>query len=269
MLFSGFSNHLLKDLSDRILDCILNYFLNMSKVWPARSVYLSFILAGVIAALYLNTASALAQTTPVLKPAAAVKNTQTNSNPSWASLTPQQKTALSPLALEWDKMGELRKKKWLGIAEKYSAMKPEEQTRMHERMSAWVKLTPEQRMDARENFARSTQIDQEQKSVRWQQYQQLTEEQKKQLAIEADRKKSITNLPSQAQRSVKPLAPIKIGPATPPKSTLVLPPPAIKTAPASSAAANVPPVTLPTTPSATTTPANNAPGTPAVEKVEK
>jgi hypothetical protein len=75
-----------------------------------------------------------------------------------------------------------------------------------------MKLTPEQRMQARENFARTTQIKPEQKSAQWQQYQQLSDDQKKQLANEASKKKSVTNLPPESQRNTKPLAPIKTGP---------------------------------------------------------
>ncbi len=136
--------------------------------------------------------------------------------PFWSALSPQQKLTLAPLATEWDKMDETHKKKWLEIANKYASMKPDEQARVQERMHAWVKLTPEQRMQARENFARTKQIKPEQKSAQWQEYQQLSDEQKKQLASEASKKKSITNLPPESQRNVKPLAPIKTGPKTVP-----------------------------------------------------
>lgn len=207
----------------------------------------------------------------------AAQTLAVNPNPRWVNLTAQQKAALAPLITEWDKMEELRKKKWLGIADKYAAMKPEEQARMHERMSAWVKLTPEQRMEARENFTKSTQIKPEQKSARWQQYQQLTEEQKKLLAEEASRKKSITNLPPASQLGVKPLAPIKAGPPSTPKSTLILPP-ASKILPAG-ATSNVTPAApsnaasslTPNTPNSTSaTSASSSPVvTTAAEKVEK
>ncbi len=138
--------------------------------------------------------------------------TTSAAKPFWLTLTPQQKLTLAPLASEWDKMDEIHKKKWLEIANKYASMKPDEQVRVQERMQAWVKLTPEQRMQARENFARTKQIKPEQKSAQWQEYQQLSEEQKTRLANEANKKKSITNLPPESQRNVKPLAPIKAGP---------------------------------------------------------
>ena len=135
-----------------------------------------------------------------------------NAKPLWTALTAQQKLALSPLAPEWDKLDEIRKKKWLEIANKYASMKPDEQVRVQERMQTWMKLTPEQRMQVRENFARSKQIKPEQKSAQWQEYQQLSEDQKTQLANEAGKKKSLTNVPPESQRNVKPLAPIKTGP---------------------------------------------------------
>lgn len=166
----------------------------------------------------------------------------TNAKPFWLTLTPQQKLTLAPLATEWDKMDEIHKKKWLEIANKYTSMKPDEQVRVQERMQAWVKLTPEQRMQARENFARTKQIKPEQKSAQWQEYQQLSDEQKKQLAGEANKKKSITNLPPESQRNVKPLAPIKTGPKPLPaptlsqQTTLAIPVAPAYTAPASAAA---------------------------------
>ena len=135
-----------------------------------------------------------------------------NAKPLWVALTPKQKLALAPLTTEWDKLDEIRKKKWLEIANKYASMKPDEQARVQERMETWMKLTPEQRMQVRENFARSKQIKPEQKSAQWQEYQQLSEEQKAQLANAANKKKSITNLPPESQRHIKSLAPIKTGP---------------------------------------------------------
>lgn len=153
--------------------------------------------------------------------------------PYWSSLSPQQKLTLAPLASEWDKMDEIHKRKWLEIANKYASMKPDEQVRVRERMQAWVKLTPEQRMQARENFASTKQIKPEQKSAQWQEYQQLSDEQKKQLANEASKKKRITNLPPESQRNMKPLAPIKTGPKPVPTQSLATPVAPANTTPAS------------------------------------
>lgn len=134
---------------------------------------------------------------------------------AWSSLTTEQKMALAPLASEWDKMDELRKKKWLGVAQKYAQMKPEEQSRVQERIQAWIKMTPAQRMAVRENYTNLTKKSAEQKSAQWQRYQQLSEEEKQKLAKEAKNKKSITTIQPESKRTTPVLQPLKKGPATP------------------------------------------------------
>ena len=83
-----------------------------------------------------------------------------------------QQQALSPLATEWDKLDSPHKSKWLEISRRYVTMKPEDQSRMQERMRAWIALTPEQRRVARESYARTKKLNTDQKSAQWQQYQQ-------------------------------------------------------------------------------------------------
>ena len=72
--------------------------------------------------------------------------------PQWASLNADQQLALAPLAGEWDKLSKPNKTKWLGIAKRYPAMKPEGQKRVQMRMQKWAKLTPQQRDQAREQY---------------------------------------------------------------------------------------------------------------------
>jgi hypothetical protein len=142
--------------------------------------------------------------------------------PLWKDLNPAQQQALAPLgAAEWDKMEPLRKKKWLDIANRYSSMNPDEQTRVHERMREWVKMTPEERRQVRQNFARTQKIGPSSKSAQWEEYQQLPEEQKKELAAKAAVKKQVANLPTPAQSKMKTVEPIKrplppAGPVLPP-----------------------------------------------------
>lgn len=168
-------------------------------------------LLAIAIALPLAFAGSNAAQAPVAQPVPATTSASL-SKPLWTDLTPAQKTALAPLSIEWDKMPEIRKKKWMEIINRYATMKPDEQARVQERMRDWVKLTPEQRMAARENFAKTTQLKPEQKSAHWQQYQQLSDEEKKRLATEANTKKTVTNLPSDALKNPKILAPIKVGP---------------------------------------------------------
>ena len=94
----------------------------------------------------------------------------------WASLTAGQQQALAPLSGSWDKMSKEQKVKWLGIARRYPAMKPEEQKRAQSRMQSWVKLTPEQRWQAREQYRRIGKLsaDRRQELYRhWAEYQAL------------------------------------------------------------------------------------------------
>ena len=77
--------------------------------------------------------------------------------PNWAELTPQQREVLMPLSGEWDKLETYRRKKWLGIAQRYPSMTMEEQQRVQHNMRAWIKLTPAQRQQARERFKESLQ----------------------------------------------------------------------------------------------------------------
>ncbi|OFJ47483.1 hypothetical protein BA896_017245 [Janthinobacterium lividum] len=128
---------------------------------------------------------------PVLAPAPAAKPgapstsgkggtpPKGSENPSWNKLSIAQQEALQPLAGEWNKLEALRKQKWLDIAKRFASMSADEQTRVHERMRVWVKLTPEQRRLVRENYARTKKIDPGQKTAQWEQYQQLPEDQKK------------------------------------------------------------------------------------------
>ncbi|HJV85675.1 MAG TPA: DUF3106 domain-containing protein [Noviherbaspirillum sp.] len=153
------------------------------------------------------SAATVARNVPASKP-------QVTSKPLWAELTPAQQQALAPLAPEWDRLDSFRKKKWLAIGNKYATMKPDEQQRVQERMRDWVKLTPEQRRIARENYARARKLDRNQKSAHWEEYQQLSEEQKKKLAASAASRKRVATLPSPSsqRKNAKTIPPIKSAP---------------------------------------------------------
>ena len=131
--------------------------------------------------------TAAALTAPLAAPADAVTPPQ----PRWNALTPPQQEALKPLAGEWDKIDHFRRKKWLGVADKYASMKPAEQKRLHARMADWAKMTPEQRRAARENYKQAKALPPEQKKAEWQQYQKLPDAQKKQLAAADEAKKPV------------------------------------------------------------------------------
>lgn len=111
--------------------------------------------------------------------------------PNWAQLTVEQRTILQPLASEWDSMESFRRKKWLGIAQRYSTMSPDEKVRVDQRVQEWAKLTPEQRQQARANYKSLKQVQPEHKEDvkrKWEEYSQLPAEQREQLKADAARK---------------------------------------------------------------------------------
>src|SRR5471032_1180746 len=136
---------------------------------------------------------------------------KTLDKPLWKDLTPMQQQALEPLTAEWDKMEGLSKKKWLQIATRYASMNPDEQQRLHERMREFIKLTPEQRRQIRQTYARTQKLDASEKTAQWELYQHLPEEQKQKLAAAANAKKQVANLPTPSQSKIKTVPPIKAG----------------------------------------------------------
>ncbi|SPE35180.1 putative Membrane protein [Burkholderiales bacterium] len=114
--------------------------------------------------------------------AAASHTAGKHTSPTWAQLNAEQREALSPLAGDWDKFDDTRKKKWLDIAVHYKNLSPDGQQRMHERMPDLAKLTPEQRTRARENFKKAYALPPEQRRTLTQQFQDLPEEKKRELA---------------------------------------------------------------------------------------
>ena len=101
--------------------------------------------------------------------------------PGWSLLSTQQKIILAPLAGDWDQMENIRRKKWLGIAERFPKMTAEEQTRVQERMREWASLTPAQRAKVRDSYKEFNQLDSEKRLAvkkKWEAYSSLSEDEK-------------------------------------------------------------------------------------------
>lgn len=138
-------------------------------------------------ALWLATPLSHAVVTPLLP------------QPSWAELSTEQKRVLSPLAGEWDKMDGFRRKKWLGITQRYPSLSPDEQARMQRRMTDWAKLTPDERKYAREKYQslqKATPEKKEAVKLKWEEYKELPESEKNRLKAEASRKPTPRRAPS-------------------------------------------------------------------------
>lgn len=118
---------------------------------------------------------------------------RTLDKPLWRDLSNAQQVALAPLEPEWDRMEGPRKRKWIEMSARFASMSAAEQQRVHERMRQWMKLTPAQRELARENYSRASRVAQGDKAADWENYKQLSADQKRRLANSpaATRHKSI------------------------------------------------------------------------------
>jgi hypothetical protein len=189
----------------------------------------------------------------LLSPASAV--VPPIKQPTWVELTPQQQQVLAPLAGEWDRLEAYRRRKWLGIAKRYSGMQPAEQQRVQAQMRQWVSLTPEQRMAAREKFKRLREAPPEQRASvkqKWLEYKDLPEDEKRRLAEAAKRKRPLK--PADGKKSTVPIAASKRIGAHNPAS------PAANAAAAGAApmTAASPPLPAPPAPASSAPPADSA-----------
>lgn len=188
---------------------------------------------------------------PALSPGLAAssgKTTVATSGPSWSELSAAQKVALAPLAGSWAVTAEEQKRKWLEISRNYPRLSAAEQTTMHSRMNEWVAMSPQQRAQARLNFAKTKEVSAEltpdEKKAKWETYQSLSPEEKKGLAATAVAK------PAGAATAVKPVAPQKL--AVVPKNPAAASSAALSGSPSGSPAA-------PASPAAATAPVANKP----------
>jgi hypothetical protein len=127
------------------------------------------------------------------QPAQAAPGTPLNP-PKWSALTPQQQQVLAPLSKDWDGMESFRRKKWLGIAQRYPTMTPEQQQRVSTQMKTWAAMTPAQRNLARETYKKLNKAPPAQREAvkeKWQQYNQLSEAEKEKLKQRAAKKNAL------------------------------------------------------------------------------
>ena len=165
-----------------------------------------------MASLFVFQVPAFAQITKPIPPRIAASSPAvgkvTSSKPTWAELTPMQQQTLKPLASSWATLSEAHKRKWIEVSKNYPSLQPEGQATMHSRMSEWAALSPQQRAEARLNFAKtkelSKQLTAEEKKAKWETYQALSSEEKQKLAAKASPR------PIGAAPAVKPVAPQKL-----------------------------------------------------------
>lgn len=109
-------------------------------------------------------------------------------SPRWAGLDKSQRLALKPLQPTWNRLSEAQRRKWIALARNFGTLPAAEQHKLHQRMGAWVKLSPAERNRARLNFAEAEQLAGDDKQVRWEAYQALSEDERRKLAEQAPRR---------------------------------------------------------------------------------
>lgn len=135
----------------------------------------------------------------------------------WGHLTPAQREILAPFGQDWDHFTEVRKLKWLGIADRYPKMTPPEQANVRARMQEWAQLTPQDREKAREQYKKlrtAPSAERRQLEQKWREYDALPSEQKQAL-------KAAPRIPPSASGAASPSA-LTQG-ARPPKPVVVAP----------------------------------------------
>jgi hypothetical protein len=157
--------------------------------------------------------------------------------PYWSELTAEQQQALQPLAAHWHTLNTGHKRKWLALSRNYANMSADDQTTLHSRMIEWAALSNQQRAQARLNFAEVKRVPADERKAKWEQYQALSEEEKRRLAERAPAKPrgaAVPVRPVPAQKLVTVPAVTPAGQHTP---RILLAPPASVAAPAAAPAA--------------------------------
>ena len=107
-----------------------------------------------------------------------------STKPSWQELSATQKQALLPLLQLWPTMTEPHKRKWLALSQNFALLSESDKNTLQGRMREWAALTPQQRAQARLNFADAKQLPQDERKTKWEAYQALSPEEKQKLAAQ-------------------------------------------------------------------------------------
>jgi len=171
-------------------------------------------------------------------PPSPVKRSADAGGPSWATLSPEQRSVLAPLKDDWSSIDSPRKAKWLDLAARYPKMPPSDQNRMQARMTEWARMSPQQRAQARLNFQQAKQLPDRERQHEWDAYRALPESERRALASrasaapkagapagkpapEASSKRNIVANPSLSATPVKTVAPTVVQAAPGATTTLV------------------------------------------------
>ncbi|RIX84637.1 DUF3106 domain-containing protein [Acidovorax cavernicola] len=221
--------------------------------------------------LTLAGAQTLSETTKSVAPAttihgAASPKAVATTKPLWSDLTAEQQLSLKPLAAHWNTLNIGQKRKWLALSRNYANMPADDQVTLHSRMIEWAALSNQQRAQARLNFAEVKRVPADERKLKWEQYQALSEEEKRKLAERAPPKPRGAALPVRpvsAQKLVPVPAVTPPGQHTPRIVPATLPTPVLPSAAvvvSSPATPPAPPERAPAAAGTAAAPAASAPG---------
>lgn len=149
-----------------------------------------------------------------------------NTQPTWSKLSSQQRAILTPFSTSWNNMDSYSRKKWLAIAKRYPSMETEEKIRTQSHMTEWVKLTPEERKRARENYKSLRRSSPNQKATlknKWHEYQALPESEKSRLKSATKHQDKTRLAPKSPTQSLKKTFPHPTHPLTSPHHFVATP----------------------------------------------
>jgi len=154
-----------------------------------HSLLLLAILSGLMAQQPLK-----AQSLPLIGGSSLAKAS------NWSDLSTVQKEVLSSLEEDWSNLTVEQRVKWIQLANRFDNLTEAEKERLRARMADWSKLPSNEKRIARANFLKAQSVSNDQKLEAWEAYQQLTAEEKKELAENAlskkQKKPSLVNSPS-------------------------------------------------------------------------
>ena len=152
-----------------------------------------------------------------------------SAGPNWREISSAQRQILMPLHERWDSMGALTKRRWLVLADRYPSMDEVERTKLVSRMHTWAGLSAQQRNQARINFESAKRLSPKDLQSKWDEYQALSEAEKKRLAEQARKTKAAAAKKSKRRLARMPAQKIEAAPKTAPDNAT---PPASSDSPA-------------------------------------
>lgn len=152
-----------------------------------------------------NTTTPSAIATQAAKPVLAAAKIVKAPADTWDKLTPEQQTALQPLAAKWASLTEGHKRKWLAVSANFAQFSPKDKETLHSRVTEWASLSAKQREQARINFAQNKTLTASDKQAKWETYKALPPETKQALA-----NINVAPKPTGAATAAKPVAKDKL-----------------------------------------------------------